>query len=291
MNQVSLPQKDNQFLIHFRSRWVAALQLLCTFFWTLQPLPVVNSYQHDSNGDGDPEEHDNPTDPNDNWWAIDSDGDQLTNAEEVTFGSDPYSIDSDGDGLTDRDERDLSQTNPWQWDSNNNGFSDHDEFYQCYTVNYIDLIAQMFWFSSYYDADNDGAHNQDDSDPINASLWDDWNRNGVSDATDASNEYSMHDNDLDGYQNGSDSHPDDSSLWNDWNNNGVNDDQENYTYDSDGDGYDDSYDSHPWDSSLWDQWDLDGDGVPDSFDSHVGDNLLWNDWNYNGVNDDQETNT
>jgi hypothetical protein len=37
------PSKVNQFLPRFRSRWIAALQLLYTLFWTLHPLPTLHT--------------------------------------------------------------------------------------------------------------------------------------------------------------------------------------------------------------------------------------------------------
>jgi hypothetical protein len=61
-----------------------------------------------------------------NWTAItalDSDRDGLTNAEEVTFGSNPYVTDSDADGLSDNFEE-LIGTNPLSPDSDSDNLSD-----------------------------------------------------------------------------------------------------------------------------------------------------------------------
>jgi hypothetical protein len=48
--------------------------------------------------------------------TADADGDGLSNAEEVTFGSNPREADIDADHLNDSEEMRLG-TNPWSWDS------------------------------------------------------------------------------------------------------------------------------------------------------------------------------
>ena len=58
---------------------------------------------------------------------IDSDGDGLTDAEEVKLGTDPYKKDTDGDGLSDYDEVKLWLTDPLNPDTDGDGYSDGQE--------------------------------------------------------------------------------------------------------------------------------------------------------------------
>lgn len=57
----------------------------------------------------------------------DSDLDGLTDAEEATFGTDPYNADTDQDGLTDREEVKVYKTDPLNSDTDGDGFKDGDE--------------------------------------------------------------------------------------------------------------------------------------------------------------------
>ncbi|WP_367390798.1 hypothetical protein [Lewinella sp. LCG006] len=54
------------------------------------------------------------------WAAADCDGDNLTNGEEVTLGTDPYNVDTDGGGVSDADEV-INGTDP----TPGNGADDH----------------------------------------------------------------------------------------------------------------------------------------------------------------------
>lgn len=56
--------------------------------------------------------------------GADEDGDGLSNADEVTLGTNPTVADSDGDGLPDADEVNLYTTNPLNTDSDGDGVSD-----------------------------------------------------------------------------------------------------------------------------------------------------------------------
>ncbi|HCN29632.1 MAG TPA: hypothetical protein DIT64_12995, partial [Verrucomicrobiales bacterium] len=205
-----------------------------------------------------------PSDPEDAWWDEDSDGDGMTNREELAFFSDPYSIDVDGDGLTDLDERDISSTDPWAWDSDSNGFSDYDDYYYSLDptlnrVNYQQLIADDIPFLSFSDADGDGIQNPWDDDPLNF------------------------DKDGDGIVNWEDPYPDDSD----------NGEGTGYWYngarypgewvDTDGDGIPDPADPYP-EGGFWYQGveydpvfatDSDGDGVPDAWDSFPNGSVWW----------------
>jgi len=59
--------------------------------------------------------------------AGDPDGDALTNAEELSAGTDPNKADSDSDGLTDREEVKTYKTNAARADTDGDGLSDGDE--------------------------------------------------------------------------------------------------------------------------------------------------------------------
>lgn len=58
---------------------------------------------------------------------LDSDGDGLTDDEELALGTDPYLPDTDGDGLTDGDEVNTYGTNPLLVDTDGDGFTDAEE--------------------------------------------------------------------------------------------------------------------------------------------------------------------
>ncbi|MDP3837128.1 MAG: hypothetical protein Q8Q67_03440 [bacterium] len=58
---------------------------------------------------------------------VDSDGDSLTDAQEMALGTDPNLIDSDFDGLSDYEEVYIYGTDPLNPDTDGDGFSDGDE--------------------------------------------------------------------------------------------------------------------------------------------------------------------
>ena len=57
----------------------------------------------------------------------DSDGDELLDSDEISYGTNPYSADTDGDGLSDLEELKTYFTDPRAADTDNDGFSDGDE--------------------------------------------------------------------------------------------------------------------------------------------------------------------
>ncbi len=79
----------------------------------------------DTDGDGVTDEQEllNGTDP----MSADSDGDGVSDSEEIAAGTDPNSADSDGDGLSDGDEINTYGTDPTNADSDGDGLSDYDE--------------------------------------------------------------------------------------------------------------------------------------------------------------------
>jgi len=58
---------------------------------------------------------------------IDTDGDGLSDAEEVKLGTDPKNWDTDGDGLSDGDEVKIWHTDPLNPDTDGDGYSDGNE--------------------------------------------------------------------------------------------------------------------------------------------------------------------
>ena len=78
----------------------------------------------DTDGDGKPDYLDlNDTDGP----KADTDGDALTNVEEVALGTNPTKADTDGDGLTDGAEVNTTKTDPLKADTDGDGVNDFDE--------------------------------------------------------------------------------------------------------------------------------------------------------------------
>jgi outer membrane protein OmpA-like peptidoglycan-associated protein len=89
----------------------------------------------DSDGGGSPDGEEvlvDLTDPRDGFddfaGLVDSDGDGVTNRDELLAGTDPYDADTDGDGLDDGAEL-LAGTDPTVLDSDGDGVIDGDEVY------------------------------------------------------------------------------------------------------------------------------------------------------------------
>ncbi|MFH1564659.1 MAG: binary toxin-like calcium binding domain-containing protein [bacterium] len=66
---------------------------------------------------------------------IDTDGDGLTDKDEIKFGTDAKLIDTDSDGLTDKEEVIKYKTNPHSTDSDNDGYTDGEEIKNGYNPN------------------------------------------------------------------------------------------------------------------------------------------------------------
>ena len=147
----------------------------------------------DTDGDGisDEDEVALGTDPS----LADSDGDGLNDDEEVAFGTDPLEQDTDGDGLTDGAEV-LSELDPLNADSDGDGLPDGTEF----TGDTDPLNA---------DSDGDGLNDGDESDAgsdPNAVDSDGdglWDGSEVNNGTDPTNE----DTDGDGINDNDDPEP------------------------------------------------------------------------------------
>jgi hypothetical protein len=66
--------------------------------------------------------------------ACDDDADGLTNAQELSYGTDVYRPDTDGDTISDMGEISSYGTNPVAYDTDGDGFGDWDEI-QVYGTN------------------------------------------------------------------------------------------------------------------------------------------------------------
>ncbi|RDJ39194.1 MAG: HYR domain-containing protein [Crenarchaeota archaeon] len=108
--------------------------------------------------------------------SIDTDGDGLTDEEEIAAGTDPTNPDSDGDGLNDGDEVNTHNTNPLSPDTDGDGLSDGDEI----NIHATDPLNT--------DTDNDGLTDNEEinthsTDPLNP----DTDSGGVNDGDEITN--------------------------------------------------------------------------------------------------------
>jgi hypothetical protein len=120
---------------------VAAAQWVSddTSAWVVDDLRILAGF--DSDGDGVPDVADNcrlaanpgqeDADSDGLGDACDGDDDQdgLSDADEATFGSDPYNVDSDNDTLWDGEEVHTWSTDPTSDDTDEDGLRDPDEIY------------------------------------------------------------------------------------------------------------------------------------------------------------------
>ena len=86
--------------------------------------PVPSTVDTDGDGLTDDQEIELGLDPN----SADFDNDGLTDGEEInTYNTDPKNADTDGDGLSDGDEVNTYNTDPNNTDTDGDGLSDYDE--------------------------------------------------------------------------------------------------------------------------------------------------------------------
>ncbi len=98
-----------------------------TFTPDVEGLFVIQLIVNDGFVDSDPDTARLTVDAQPVAGPVDTDGDGLTDAEEVTLGTDPLDSDSDDDGLSDGDEVLTVGTDPLDPDTDSDGVSDFDE--------------------------------------------------------------------------------------------------------------------------------------------------------------------
>ena len=269
----------------------------------------------DSDGDGfyDMTEEDCGSDPEDNNSVpLDTDGDGIC---------DPLDTDKDGDNVEDADDSFPLDASEWEdtdgdgignngdSDDDNDGFTDADEI-NCGSDPLLwnsvpaDFDADLICDAMDDDDDNDGYADVDDIFPLNDEEWYDSDNDGIGnneDTDDDNDGYSdniettcdsdplssfsipsdldgdgscdLMDGDIDGdnYPNAVDAFPEDSSEWFDTDGDGFGN---NLDVDDDGDSVSDAYDAFPLDSTEW--ADNDNDGLGDNSDED-DDNDGWSD--------------
>jgi hypothetical protein len=287
-----------------QSAWRRALAIMLIAL--LSPVPALLAFWADANSDGQPDSWVDPlsghvfTLSELNAFTDDIDGDGLSNAQEMTIGTNPFSPDTDGDGISDLldplplSASNLSPANGIVWgaialdDADGDGTPNFlDDYpYGQYAgqpgipdadgdgiPDFIDPAPEDPYNTSPFnglqwlgdalaDADGDGVPNFHDWYPFDASLWD-----------------PMQDPDGDGFVKAKDPHPAD--PYNPSPVNGLNWGPDVYG-DSDGDGIPNFYDAYPYDSGngyVPPEPDSDGDGIPDSSDPSP-----WDYYNYSAAN-------
>jgi len=141
---------------------------------------VYNPDQRDSDGDFIGDACD-PTPFGSGPDALDSDGDGLTDEQELALGTDPFDMDTDGDGVFDGEEVLLYGTNPLLWDTDGDGLSDGQEVSGTLPVFTSPLLAdtdgdgindyEQIYGGTFRDSDGDGLRDRDEfrlgTDPYN----------------------------------------------------------------------------------------------------------------------------
>ncbi|MTB91299.1 YSIRK-type signal peptide-containing protein, partial [Streptococcus sp. zg-36] len=229
------------------------------------PVEIIHDANKDTDGDGvsDDQEIADRTDPS----KADSDGDGVNDGDEKTNGTDPLKSDSDGDGLSDGKEKELG-TDPLKADSDGDGVNDGDE-----KANGTDPLKA----DSDEDGLSDGKEKELGTDPTKA----DTDGDGVNDGEEVDK--------------GTDpkvatSKPAETPK--DSDNDGVSDEDEAkdgtdpLNSDSDGDGVNDGDEKANGTDPL--KSDSDGDGVNDSDEKANGTDPLKSDSDEDGINDGDE---
>jgi hypothetical protein len=99
----------------------------------------------------------------------DSDGDGLTYADEMYYGTDPNSTDSDSDGLSDGielDDSDGERTDPTNSDSDSDGLLDGEE-----DKNHNGRVEETETDPKNEDSDSDGVIDGQDDFPMDGTMW------------------------------------------------------------------------------------------------------------------------
>jgi hypothetical protein len=130
------------------------------FISCVDPLAGDSSEDPDADTFTNLEEYGNNTDPC-TPGIVDSDGDGLTDDEEIALGTDPGNPDTDGDGLNDGDEVNTHGTDPLDTDTDGDGINDNDE------INVYGTIATSWDTDGDYIPDLYEVQNTGQSPPLN----------------------------------------------------------------------------------------------------------------------------
>ncbi|MBU4201135.1 MAG: OmpA family protein [Verrucomicrobia bacterium] len=97
--------------------------------------------------------------------AVDSDGDGLTDAEELALGTDPHNPDTDGDGLMDGEEVKKYKTDPLNPDTDYDGLKDGAEVYD-YKTNPLERDTDKGGVADGHEVIEDNTNPLDPSDDL-----------------------------------------------------------------------------------------------------------------------------
>jgi gliding motility-associated-like protein len=236
----------------------------------------------------------------------DSDGDGISDNEEIALGLDPFSGDSDGDGYD--DGADVFPSDPLEWfdtdgdgvgnntdaDDDNDGSLDTEDDFPLDAQEWLDTDGDTIGNNADPDDDNDGFLDRNDAFPLDAQEWLDTDDDGIGNNADTDDDGDDYYDD-DEIECGSNpllrwSRPDDfdrdlipDCIDQDDDNDECLDEDDLYplnTYeclDTDGDGFGDNAD-----------WDADNDGVHDNLDAFPQDPNESKDTDGDGIGDNAD---
>jgi len=221
----------------------------------------------------------------------DTDGDNLSDAEEFYFGldgyiTDPTNPDTDNDGITDYEESMIFHTSPIKNDTDGDGYDDLYSYILNSSNNLrMNQTGDAFPFNPLEWNNTDGDELGDNSDafPTNKSEWNDTDGDGLGDNIEffLGTHIDNNDTDGDGVNDYNDTFPLNSTESMDTDGDGVGDNSDDCpedprdSNDTDGDGYCDKYDAFPENSAEW--ADQDKDGYGDNSDKYPNDSTKYSD--------------
>ncbi len=240
-----------------------------------------------------------PLDPIDDEF-IDTDGDGLSDAEEVLWGTNVTDPDTDGDKLSDGDEVKKYRSHPLKNDTDDDGILDWEEVFEGkdgYKTDPNNPDTDDDGLTDKFEIDNENY----DLDPTDADVDDDRLPDGIEldnsdgNITNPNNPDTDDDGLMDGEEDANKNGKVDSLNPNDWNNGSGPGETDPLQRDTDGGGLIDSTEFwvrlnplDPADDITTD--DTDGDGLTDTQEINLGTNVTYWDSDYDGLSDGLEVN-